>query len=82
MIVFGVLIAFIAAAVIVIVCYKRRVRREKMMKKLEDNLKMSLRKSGLNLPTDKAKIDDVVQEDDIFKEEVTKPAKEAEDNVT
>jgi len=52
-IVFGVLIVFLVAAIIILVLYKRKMRRAKMLKKLDDKMKRSLTSLGMKLPTNK-----------------------------
>ena len=49
-IVFGVLVIFLVAAVVILVLYKRKMRRQKMMKRMDDKAKRMLTNMGIKLP--------------------------------
>jgi len=69
-IVFGVLVVFLVAAIIILVLYKRKMRRAKMLKRLDDKAKSMLSKLGVKLPTNKGEgLDEIktatIQPDDL-----------------
>ncbi|CDW73442.1 UNKNOWN [Stylonychia lemnae] len=78
-IVFGVLIVFLVAALIILILYKRKMRRAKMLKRLDDKAKSMLTKLGVKLPTAKSDGVDEIKEATLQPEDLKQEVEEDED---